>query len=163
MTEMHITRAAGDRRRLALDDRAWWRRMSWRTYDAEASVDGRDLRFLRTGILRHVATAEDAVTGEVLARWQSRGGRVTDGAAELRLRRASMWKGSWALGDESREVARYEPRGVSGGRMRVLVCDDASISRLMLLFAAWVVSCNVQDDGAAAATAASAAAVAATS
>jgi hypothetical protein len=159
MIELVVTRVRGDRGRHALDGDAWWRRQRWRMYASDAVVDGRELRFVRTGWGGRVATAEDAVTGEVVAEW--RDGRLAAGGRELRLRRAGRWwKGHWALADESGELVRFEARGWAGGEMRLLVEEDARLTRPVLLFAAWVVSFLRQDDSGAAAAGASAAVVA---
>jgi hypothetical protein len=158
MIEMQVTRARDDRRRYGLDEQAWWRRESWRSYTSHAVVDGRRLRFSRTGLFGRVATAEDAATGEVVAEWRSRGGRVSANGAELRLRRAGRWKSAWALANDTSELVRLETRGWSGREMRLSVEPDARVSRVVLLFAAWLVACLAQDDSSAVAAAGTAAA-----
>lgn len=133
------------------------------SYDSDAVVDGRRLRFRRRGLFRHVAIAEDAVTGEVLASWSSKDRRLTTGLAELGLGRAGLLRMAWVLTDGDAEVARFEPRGLGGSRMRVFAEPGAAgLTRLVLLFAAWLVACQVRDDSAAAAGATTAATTAAT-
>jgi hypothetical protein len=159
MIELYLTRAEDDRRRYGIDPGAWWRRRSWKSYASDAVVDGRELRFRRTGFLGRVASAEDAATGEVVAEW--RRGRVTTSTRELRLRRAGRWwRPDWALADGSGEVVRFESRGWTGKEMRLLVDEEARIARPVLLFAAWLVACLVQDDASAAGAGATAAVVA---
>jgi hypothetical protein len=150
MIELQLKRARDDRRRYGIDDRAWWRRRSWKSCASDAVVDGRELRFRRTGLLGRAATAEDAATGVVVAEWRS--GWVTTSGAELRLRRSGgWWKSEWSLKDDSGDLVRFESRGWTGSEIRLLVDEDARVSRPVLLFAAWLVACLTQDDADAAA------------
>jgi hypothetical protein len=159
MIELHVRRARDDRRRYAIDGDAWWRRQSWKAYTSDAVVDGRELRFSRTGLFGRAAIAEDAATGEVVAEW--RRGRVMASGGELRLRRAGRWwKSEWALTSEDGDVVRFESRGWNGNEMRLVVDEHARLPRPVLLFSTWLVACLKQDDSSAAAAGASAAVVA---
>jgi hypothetical protein len=149
MTELHLRRVEGDRRRMALDDRAWLRRSRW-SWDVDAGVDGREYRFHRSGLLRRVAAAKDVATGEPVLRWHARGRRVVAGGRELHLRPAPSWhRRRWLLLDGDRKVARFEPRG-SWKDVRVDLAADAVPDRLLLLFAAWLVDNEAREQDAAA-------------
>jgi hypothetical protein len=159
MIEVQIRRAKDDRRRYGIDDDAWWRRTSWLSYDSDAEVDGMRLQFSRTGMLRRAATARDAATGEVRAEWSARGGRLALGDRELRLRRTGRWRRKWSIVEGAGELARFEPEG--RGAMRVLVRPDVPVPRLLLLYGAWLVRCQTEDEDAAVAAGATTAAVSA--
>jgi hypothetical protein len=67
----------------------------------------------------------------------------------------------WALADHSSELVFFEARDWSSRDMRLLVEQDARVSRVVLLFTAWLVACLAQDESSAAGTAAVAATVSA--
>lgn len=147
-TELLVDKAPDDRRVRRLDDAAWWRRRSAFSSEVDAVLDGRELHFSRTGVLRRGAIAEDATTGEVAARWTQRDGVLTTADAVLRLRRASRWKSRWSLSDARAELARFEPEGWTGSRLRIVLASDVPVDRLVLLFSAWLASSLANDDAA---------------
>jgi hypothetical protein len=76
---------------------------------------------------------------------------------ELRLRRTGKWwRSEWALVDGSSQLVRFESRGWSGNEMRLVVDEQALLSRPVLLFTAWLVASLVRDDNSAAAGASAA-------
>jgi hypothetical protein len=151
MIVLHVRRSKKDRGRFCIDESAWWRGRSWRPQVADAHVDGRRYVLRRIGFLGQHAQVEDAVTGEVVASWQRRHGHIEAEGAALKLSREKRLGRAWTLsaGDE---VARFEPKALTGGELRIRV-RDTGLPRLLLVFSAWITAAQLSDDATATATA----------
>jgi hypothetical protein len=156
MIKMNLRRSKDDRRRFHIDDDAWWRSRSLVSRSADATVDGCEYVLRRSGFLGQQATVEDAHTGEVVATWHRRGGRIVAGGEELSLSRHGRWGRSWTLCRGSSELARFVPRGWRSD-LHIELDTGAALSRVVLLFATWTAAGLVSDDDSSAAGGAAAA------
>jgi hypothetical protein len=120
MTELELTRTAGDRRLYALGDLGKLRLEGVFSRKATAEAGADRWRFTSQGFWQRSVQATDsmgAVVGKFEPRSFRRGGTLGWAGRELALRPASSWRERYALADGDRELAILD--GKSWGRQPV--------------------------------------------
>lgn len=148
MSELALTRKAGDKRRYDLEGMGSLRLGGWASRWATAEVGEHRWGFARRGILRSVIEATDpsgTVVGAFEGRSLKRGGTLRWEEREYVLASDSMWKERYALLDGERRLASLEGKGWGKRPVRIDVDDDAGLPLGLLLFAAFVVRALAQD------------------
>jgi hypothetical protein len=154
VSELELTRSAGDRRRYEIEGVGAIRLGGLFARGATAEADAATWTFRRVGFLQRAVEATDAidtVVGSFAPRKMHRGGALRWGGRELELRPASRWKERYALGDGGREIAVLDGKGRGKRPVKITLDDPGAVEPGLLLFAAFIVRGPAEDAGAAAA------------
>jgi hypothetical protein len=161
MTDIELTRSAGDRRLYTLEGHGTLRFEGIASRAATAEVGGRRWRFARRRFWSRDIEATNElgnVVGSYEARALRRGGTLHWARREFVLRSASQWRERYALARGDTELAIIDGKGWGRRPVAVTIDDSATLEPGLLLFAAFVVRGLADDASAAAGAGASTAA-----
>jgi hypothetical protein len=152
LTELQLTRTAGDRRLYALEGVGTLRLTGWASRAGTAQAGALSWQFKRRGLWQRGIEATDAagaVVGEYEGRALRRGGTLRWSDRELALRPDSGWRQRYAVVDGGRQLATIEGKSWGKSPVSIAVNEDVAIDPGLLLFAAFVVRALAQDAAAA--------------